>query len=83
MALYFTEQVSLPDLRTSFQDNGGSSTESRNSTVVPKSNQRTPSVRGATTGPSEETPCKEIAPTPKVVSIVLHNPNFCLLSHGL
>ncbi|CAM0909318.1 unnamed protein product [Alopecurus aequalis] len=54
----------------SSKDTGGSSTESRNSRVVPKSNQQTPSVRGTTIGPaSEETPCKEIVPTPKEQAI--------------
>uniref|UniRef100_A0ACD6A745 Uncharacterized protein n=1 Tax=Avena sativa TaxID=4498 RepID=A0ACD6A745_AVESA len=60
----------------SSKDNGGSSTESRNSRVVPKSNQRTPSVRGTSIGPaSEETPCKEIVPTAKEQAIRLGDSN--------
>ncbi|KAM0823912.1 hypothetical protein ACQ4PT_070551 [Festuca glaucescens] len=58
------------------KDNGSSTTESRNSRVVPKSNQRTPSIRGATIGPaSEETPCKEIAPTPMEQAVRLGDCN--------
>uniref|UniRef100_A0A453SYK4 Polymerase nucleotidyl transferase domain-containing protein n=1 Tax=Aegilops tauschii subsp. strangulata TaxID=200361 RepID=A0A453SYK4_AEGTS len=50
----------------SSKDNGCSSTETRNSRIVSKSSQQTPSVRCTIIGPaSEGTPCKEIAPVPK------------------
>ncbi|KAM3214134.1 hypothetical protein ACQJBY_066521 [Aegilops geniculata] len=50
----------------SSKDNGCSSTETRNSRIVSKSSQQTPSVRCTIIGPaSEGTPCKEIAPIPK------------------
>ena len=69
----------LVNLKTFFQDNGCSSSESRNCRPLP--NQCPASAGGTADGPpSEETPCKEIVPTMKFVSSILHN-FFCLLVH--
>ncbi|KQK17066.1 uncharacterized protein LOC100844132 isoform X2 [Brachypodium distachyon] len=55
----------------SAKDNGCSSTESQNSRVVSKSNQRTLSVGDTTIEPaSEDPPCKEIAQRPKEQAIL-------------
>lgn len=75
----------LVNLKTFFfQDNGCSSSESRNCRPLP--NQCPASVRGTTDGPpSEETPCKEIIPTMKVVNFISHNLFLfgCSLIHDL
>jgi len=69
----------LVNLKTFFQDNGCSSSESRNCRPLP--NQCPASAGGTADGPpSEETPCNEIISTMKVVSFISHN-LFCLLVH--
>jgi hypothetical protein len=69
----------MVNLRSSFQDNGCSSSDSRNCRPLP--NHCGPSVEGTAAGPpSEKTPNKEIVPTMKVVSIILAN-LFCLVVH--
>ena len=67
----------LVNLKTFFQDNGCSSSESRNCRPLPN---QCPASAGGTADGSEETPCKEIIPTMKVVSFISHN-LFCLLVH--
>lgn len=72
-------KLSIVNLRLSFQDNGCSSSDSRNCGPLPS--QCTPSVEGTAAGPpSDKTPCKERVPTLKVVSIILANLFYLVVS---